>query len=67
MTNHMHPPADRRCQIYDYHHRCANNGTHWVTWPHSFIPGTGDMIGHAFDNDVYSWECDGNHHFGEAA
>lgn len=56
----MHPPADHRCQIYSEATtvRCINTGTHWVPWGHQ--PDTGEA-------EHYSWECDGEHLYGEAA
>lgn len=66
----MHPPANRRCQIYGTTSvRCINDGTHWVAWGR--CQHTDDN--HGFDGqatceaDYYSWECDGTHRFGEAA
>lgn len=68
MSIDMHPPANRRCQIYgETSVRCINNGTHWVSW------GKCQHIGSAHDPDgtcdaeFFSWECDGPHLFGEAA
>ena len=54
----MHPPAIRRCQIYDDHAalRCRNDGTHWVRW----FDGGGDTDPDDPREDAhYSWECDG--------
>lgn len=69
----MHPPADRRCQIYVQRggagdlFRCANPGTHWEKWG-------GCDCEQPFHEDVceqthFSWECDGHGPFqaGEAA
>ena len=58
----MHPPANRRCQIYitgpwsleagsfQRINRCDNDCTHWAAWGGS-------------DTDFHSWECDGDHTF----
>jgi hypothetical protein len=58
----MHPPADRRCQIYvgeaedNGLHRCGKDGTHWESWPSCSCDCEDDC-----DGDFYSWECDGPH------
>lgn len=58
-----HPPADRRCQIYVevFGHRllrCANPGTHWVTWGGcSCAPRDPELC----EDEYESWECDGQH------
>lgn len=61
----MHPPADRRCQIYVRPTggtmqdlvRCVNEGTHWVKWGGCVCPdGNTDVCEDAFE----SWECDGH-------
>ncbi len=52
--NEIHPPLDKRCQIYQSDAfgvvRCANTGTHWQKWPGNVDQGEGDF---------FSWECDG--------
>lgn len=66
MTISMHPPADRRCQIYisptnqtsrDMS-QCINPGTHWEKWPGCYCY---DPLAHGCDSDFFSWECDGPH------
>lgn len=79
MTNpqKMHPPADRRCQIYttgswrpaDHTYermtRCVNEGTHWVKWGGC---NCGDPDTQYCEGDYFSWECDGDGHvYTEAA
>lgn len=60
----MHPPADRRCQIYlsnDADHnldRCKNDGTHWESWPGCYCT---DAATHGCEGDFFSWECNGPH------
>jgi hypothetical protein len=61
----MHPPADRRCQIYVQGTpesrdllRCINTGTHWEKWPGCYCT---DTLTHGCDGDFYSWECAGPH------
>lgn len=64
MTTAMHPPADRRCQIYVGNDedrnldRCSNEGTHWEKWAgcHCADPDT-----HVCEGDFYSWECESPH------
>jgi hypothetical protein len=68
----MHPPADRRCQIYTSRSngdlvRCPNPGTHWEKW------GSCDCetpeLTECDEQEFYSWECDGHSDrmIGEAA
>jgi len=66
----MHPPANRRCQIYSNATsvRCINEGTHWVPW--GACRCLDDNHGEGAEScvaDFYSWECDGEHLYGEAA
>lgn len=61
----MHPPAQQQCQIYGSSVRCINDGTHWVPWSKFATSPTTDD--HADQVDFYSWECDGDHRFGDAA
>lgn len=66
MTNlSMHPPVDRRCQIYLQPNpvsrdlqRCVNPGTHWEKWPGCYCT---DASTHGCEGDFFSWECDGEH------
>lgn len=59
----MHPPANRRCQIYSGAPgdtgqptlRCRNEGTHWVKWGGC---GCGEPEYDVCEQDFYSWECD---------
>lgn len=64
----MHPPALRRCQIYSETTsvRCINEGTHWIPWGKCTHADSNHPDGPC-EADFYSWECDGVHHFGEAA
>lgn len=63
MTVSMHPPTNRRCQIYvvaegesSHLPRCTNEGTHWEKW------GGCDCIDtDVCEGDYFSWECDGDH------
>jgi hypothetical protein len=65
MTDHKHPPTDKRCQIYITAApgsrdvlRCSRDGDHWVKWG-----GCGcdpQEVG-LCEDDFFSWECDGNH------
>lgn len=61
----MHPPANRRCQIYitaspgsENLDRCRNEGTHWEKWPGCYCT---DPMTHGCEGDFYSWECDSKH------
>jgi hypothetical protein len=65
----MHPPANQRCQIYSEATtvRCINDGTHWVPWGGCQHLTDSHDAPHACDFEHYSWECDGEHLFGEAA
>lgn len=68
----MHPPADRRCQIYytvtpsadNGLTRCRNQGTHWEKWGGCHCPDPDEEV---CEDDFYSWECDGDHDVPEAA
>lgn len=67
----MHPPADRRCQIYttalsvdDSLNRCRNQGTHWEKWGGCDCSEPDEEV---CEGDFYSWECDGGHDAPEAA
>jgi hypothetical protein len=59
----MHPPADRRCQLYiqrpksDELVRCANPGTHWEAFGSC---GCIEPRHEACEEVIYSWECDGH-------
>lgn len=66
MTTHMHPPADRRCQVYgETTVRCINDGTRWIRWGGGCAcVDPGDDV---CEQDIFSWECDGPHLYGEAA
>ena len=68
----MHPPADRRCQIYvtvdpvaAYHaavgselFRCVNEGTHWERWSGCGCDTKDDAV---CEDEFFSWECSGEH------
>lgn len=63
----MHPPANRRCQIYltagatyatDDLRRCVNEGTHWEKWGGC---NCGSSATAFCEGDFYTWECDGTH------
>lgn len=62
----MHPPANRRCQIYykaqgatmEELVRCRNEGTHWEKWPGC---GCADTDPDVCCGDFFSWECDNIH------
>lgn len=67
--NRLHPPTDRRCQIYitgkqtDEAHsraldRCQNEGSHWEKWGGCLC---GDPDSDVCEGDFWSWECDGEH------
>ncbi len=69
----MHPPADRRCQIYIQASegsrdllRCIKSGTHWEQWGGGCDCGDDLMV---CEEEYFSWECDGEHiaQFREAA
>lgn len=61
----MHPPANRRCQIYGHTSvRCINEGTHWEKWGGC---GCDAPDAETCEKDFFSWECDGPHRYGEAA
>jgi hypothetical protein len=62
----MHPPANRRCQVYVPIHpggrdldRCINEGTHWEEWPGC---GCDDEDDGMCAEDFFTWECTGPHH-----
>lgn len=61
----MHPPVDKRCQIYvsppsstsrDLR-RCINPGTHWEKWGGCGCGDPSDVC----EAEFYSWECEGPH------
>ncbi len=61
----MHPPANRRCQIYlgagpgsSGLERCTNAGTHWEKWGGC---NCDDLSSDVCEADIFTWECDGNH------
>lgn len=67
--NPMHPPTDRRCQIYigstieanfDSREllRCTNVGTHWEKWGGRHCPIPDSEV---CEGDYHSWECTGGH------
>lgn len=68
----MHPPADRRCQIYSMWNaeesrptlRCRNGGTHYEKWGGCSCQ---DADHDVCEQDFFSWECDGPCDFTEAA
>lgn len=63
----MHPPAERRCQIYSeeqVYARCSNEGTEWHRWGGCNCPTPNSDV---CENDFYSWECSGAHRFDKAA
>lgn len=61
----LHPPANRRCQVYvaeapDKRNllRCVNDGTHWEKWPGCNCPEPDEDM---CSEDLITWECDGEH------
>lgn len=68
----MHPPANKRCQIYttgewnvatgNFHvvSRCSNDGNHWEKWGGCHC-GNPDRT--FCESDFFSWECTGGHVF----
>lgn len=72
MTLSMHPPADRRCQIYIQASegsrdlvRCVKPGVKWEKWGSCDDDDDLDVC----EEEYFSWECDGEHiaQFREAA
>lgn len=65
----MHPPANRRCQVYIPKDadgrsldRCVNEGTHWELWPGCVCPDPDEDV---CMDDFYTWECGGPHRLPE--
>lgn len=63
----LHPPANRRCQIYSETTavRCTNLGTHWEKWGGSC--SCYDRACSTLDcaKGFRTWECNGPHRFSE--
>lgn len=64
----LHPPADRRCQLYSGVggdlRRCVNEGTHYQSWNGCACEERDNEM---CIDDFLSWECDGPHDPGKEA